>query len=640
MMTFSLSPDRLSPLPWTAASVRIFVVSWKEAAEIQDSVESEALVIPNSCGSAFAGVPFSALIRSFSSLNTVFSTLCPTRKFVSPGSLILTLLSICRTMTSMCLSLIRTPWSLYTSWISSTRKRASSLSPCTRRMSCGLGDPSMRDSPARILSPSCTVMCFPRGMVYSRASPMSGTTWIFRFPLKSLPSRTTPSISEMTANSLGFLASKSSATRGRPPVMSFVFVVSRGIFAMMSPATRFCPSSTKMFDPMGRRYRASLEEPGSLSVRFFSSLIQIRGRPPPPLPPLLPVLHQQGSPIGDGILLPLPVVLVQNDQETVPVHGDVLPIPVLHHGQALELDLSRVFRLDVALLDEPGGRAADVERPHRELGPGLPDRLRRDDADRLPDGHHLPARQIPSVTERADSPLALAGQGGADLDFVHPRHLDLSGHILRDLLVGGDEELPVTVVQVLERHPSQDAVGQPVDDLPAFHEGADGDPVERLTVVLDDDAVLGHVHQPPGEIPGVRRLEGGVGEAFPGSVGGDEVLPDRQPLAEVRGDRRLDDLPRRLGHQSPHPGELAHLLVGSPSARVRHHIDGVEARDFPFLSIARLDRLRSHLAKHFRRDLLGRRGPDVDHLVVPLAVGDESSLVLLHHGLHLGGRLF
>ena len=56
--------------------------------------------------------------------------------------------------------------------------------------------------------------------------------------------RTTPSISVIVACSFGFRASKSSATRGRPPVMSLVFVVSRGIFAMTSPADTMAPSTT------------------------------------------------------------------------------------------------------------------------------------------------------------------------------------------------------------------------------------------------------------------------------------------------------------------------------------------------------------------------------------------------------------
>jgi hypothetical protein len=52
MMTFSLKPFSMSTLPSVEASVRTRVVSWKEAAEMKDSVSSEALVIPSRIGSA------------------------------------------------------------------------------------------------------------------------------------------------------------------------------------------------------------------------------------------------------------------------------------------------------------------------------------------------------------------------------------------------------------------------------------------------------------------------------------------------------------------------------------------------------------------------------------------------------------
>ena len=45
-ITFSFNPSRLSTLPLTAASLRTLVVSWKDAAEINDFVWSDALVIP------------------------------------------------------------------------------------------------------------------------------------------------------------------------------------------------------------------------------------------------------------------------------------------------------------------------------------------------------------------------------------------------------------------------------------------------------------------------------------------------------------------------------------------------------------------------------------------------------------------
>ena len=89
-------------------------------------------------------------------------------------------------------------------------------------------------------------MCLPLGIRYSRGSPTSGVTTTLRLPLVSLPKETTPSISVMTACSFGLRASKSSATRGRPPVMSLVLVVSRGIFAMTSPACTTVPSGTMM----------------------------------------------------------------------------------------------------------------------------------------------------------------------------------------------------------------------------------------------------------------------------------------------------------------------------------------------------------------------------------------------------------
>ena len=49
-MTFSFSPRRSSFSPRTAASVSTRVVSWNEAAEMNDSVASDALVMPSSTG--------------------------------------------------------------------------------------------------------------------------------------------------------------------------------------------------------------------------------------------------------------------------------------------------------------------------------------------------------------------------------------------------------------------------------------------------------------------------------------------------------------------------------------------------------------------------------------------------------------
>jgi hypothetical protein len=57
IVTFSFSPRRWSIFPEIDASVRTRVVSWKLAAEMNESVESDAFVIPSSSGCAVAGRP-------------------------------------------------------------------------------------------------------------------------------------------------------------------------------------------------------------------------------------------------------------------------------------------------------------------------------------------------------------------------------------------------------------------------------------------------------------------------------------------------------------------------------------------------------------------------------------------------------
>ena len=83
IITFSLSPRRLSVLPFIAASVRTLVVSWKDAAERNDSVLRDALVIPRRTTEPLGRVSHSSpasillIILSVSTLNSDLSTILP-----------------------------------------------------------------------------------------------------------------------------------------------------------------------------------------------------------------------------------------------------------------------------------------------------------------------------------------------------------------------------------------------------------------------------------------------------------------------------------------------------------------------------------------------------------------------------------
>ena len=136
------------------------------------------------------------------------------------------------------------------------------------------------------------------------------------------------------------------------------------------------------------------------------------------------------------------------------------------------------------------------------------------------------------------------------------------------VLCGDEHFARERIDDVFERHAAEDAVAERLDDLAGVFELGDSNAVERAAVELADDGVLRDVDEAAGEVPGVRRLERGVGETLAGAVRRDEVLEHRETLAEVRGDRRLDDLARRLRHQATHGGELTNLLgasLGLPS---------------------------------------------------------------------------
>src|SRR5213079_1592232 len=238
MMMFSFNPSRSSLAPRIAASVSTRVVSWNEAAEINDCVVKLAFVMPSSSGSRVEGLPPFFTARSLISLKMSLSTFSPSRNSVSPGSTTFTFCSIWRTITPMCLSLIFTPCSRYTSCTSFNRYSCTARGPLIRKMSCGFTGPSVSRSPARTRSPSCTRKCLPAGTSYSCASPSSGCTQISRLPRLISPNRTTPSTSEIVAGSFGRRASNSSATRGRPPVMSRVLYASRDTLASLDHELR------------------------------------------------------------------------------------------------------------------------------------------------------------------------------------------------------------------------------------------------------------------------------------------------------------------------------------------------------------------------------------------------------------------
>ena len=97
-------------------------------------------------------------------------------------------------------------------------------------------------------------------------------------PFVSLPNDTVPVTSASMPASFGERASNSSATRGRPPVMSRVFDVSCGIRASTSPTLTCWPSFTVMIEPIWNVMLTGSSEPAILISLPFSSISLTCGR--------------------------------------------------------------------------------------------------------------------------------------------------------------------------------------------------------------------------------------------------------------------------------------------------------------------------------------------------------------------------
>ena len=167
-------------------------------------------------------------------------------------------------------------------------------------------------------------------------------------------------------------------------------------------------------------------------------------------------------------------------------------------------------------------------------------------------------------------------------------------------------------------------VGEIDDFVVAFVDRADDDAVDRAAIIFVDDHVLRRVDELAGEVAGVRGLERGIGKTLAGAVRGDEVFQHGETFAEVRNDRALDDFAGGLGHEAAHAGELLDLVAVTARAGIDHEEHGVEF-------LAAIVVLEG--AEHDVGDFFAGVGPDVDDLVVALAVGDGAGAVLLlDHG--------
>ena len=180
---------------------------------------------------------------------------------------------------------------------------------------------------------------------------------------------------------------------------------------------------------------------------------------------------------------------------------------------------------------------------------------------------------------------------------------------------------------VVHGNAAKDALTQRGDNLVAVFEGSADQSAQCAAVFFGDDDVVRDVDETAGQVTGVGRLQGGVGQTLAGTVRRDEVFEHRHALLEVRENRVFDDLRTfgsgflRLGHQTTHTGQLGNLVGRTTGARVKHHEDGVE-------TLVGLGHLLHEGLLQVGVDVC----PRIDDLVITLVVGDETH-VIVHRDL-------
>ena len=74
--------------------------------------------------------------------------------------------------------------------------------------------------------------------------------------------------------------------------------------------------------------------------------------------------------------------------------------------------------------------------------------------------------------------------------------------------------------------------------------------VGGATVDLTNDEILCHVYEFTGQITGVGRLQGRIGQTLPSAVRRDKVIQHREAFTEVCENWFFDDVTGRLGHEA------------------------------------------------------------------------------------------
>ena len=353
---------------------------------------------------------------------------------------------------------------------------------------------------------------------------------------------------------------------------------------------------------------------------------------------LVAFLDRDHRTVRQLVALTLAAKLIRNSQLSGTGYSNQTAIQTFNVFQVMQTDCTTILDLNAVSGRSTACRTTDVEGPHGQLRTRLTNRLSCDDTDGLADVDLMATCQIAPITFGTDSVTGFTGDWRAGNYLIDTVQFDELDPLLINQGTSRNNNLLSTGLEnIFGNNPTEYALTQRLDNIAAFNMRRHQQTTLSAAVNCGNHQVLRHIHQTTGQITRVGRLQGSIRQTFTRTVSRDEVLQYVQAFTEVGGDRRLDDRSVRLGHQATHTGQLANLRRTTTSARVSHHVHRVKRFLIYSIAFAINDLLFRKVVHHRLGDFIVGLRPEVDHLVVLLALGYQARSVLRLDLFHFRG---
>ena len=196
-----------------------------------------------------------------------------------------------------------------------------------------------------------------------------------------------------------------------------------------------------------------------------------------------------------------------------------LAVDLVDDGHMLGLAaLEQLLHAGKTLGDVVGaGNAAGVEGTHGQLGARFANGLSGDNAHGLAHGDRLAVSQRGAVALAAHAVLGPAVQHRADLDALHAPAGNQLGVVVVHQLILGHQHIAVFVAEILHQITANETLLQRLDGLGTRGNLKDLQALGSAAVVLQNDDLLGDIHQTAGQVTGVGGTQSRIRQALPGA---------------------------------------------------------------------------------------------------------------------------